>query len=412
MNKLFIVFKYKNEKKRKKEKEKKKRMFPTPPTFQAFQAGIPPTANPGQTDTQKPQKSPFIQQSALLPPPSHYPGIKLGLPTVPQGTIIPPSHQQHSHPLPLPTPPPPLQTTVKTFRRGPPVAETYLSSTPSSSSVSAQNSTSAPTTLFEKHGICHSLSYITYLKSIAAEPPQDDALESSPSPPLEHPRKNRTVHKRHRRLSKIKQSVRTKIVAPNGDIDVNYSSSCPSSPDGSGNEDSKNLDLFDAETEDTLDKALSKNPEEFFFSGEFLENEGVYEDKPNYDLLRDCRILTDEEVARRRHEKNMRLSELYKNELMHLRDVIRVRHRRFFLRQVVKDNEKAREKRKALLSSAPVQQTNGTNPPSEIKTENVLTDSSNSNIPPSDVSKCSVDSCQKRCVPPTKYCFNRKYPYF
>lgn len=378
-------------------------MFSTPPpSFQTLQAGIPPTANPVQMDPQNPKKSPFIQQSSLLPPPSHYPGIKLGLPLVPQGTII--------SPTPLPPPPPP--TTVKTFRRGPPVAETYLSSNTSGSSVSGQSSTSAPATLFEKHGICHSLSYITYLKSIAAEPAQDDTPESSPSPPLEHSKKSRAVHKRHRKMSKIKRSIRSKIVSPNGDIDVNYSSSCPSSPDGSGNEDSNNLDLFDLETEDTLDKALSKNPEDFFFSNEFLENKGVYDEKPNYDLLRDCRILTDEEVARRRHEKNMRLSELYRNELMHLRDIIRVRHRRFFLRQVVKDNEKARLKRKALLSSAPNQYSNGTNTPSEMETEKSLTGSSNSNQPPTTTSDlnqcCSIDGCQKRCVPPTKYCFNRK----
>lgn len=359
----------------------------TPPSFQVLQTGIPPTANSGQTDSQKSQKSPFAQQSALLPPPSHYPGIKVSLP--PQGNTL-------SSPA-----------GIKTFRRGSSITDSYNTISSINPNASVQGQSPTPNSLFEKHGICHSLSYISYLKSIANETLQDESPESSPSPPPAEPmkKKSKIIHKKHRKLNKLKRSARSKIITSNGEVDINYSSSCPSSPNDSGDEDSKNLDLFDIETEDKIDKALSKNPEEFFFSNEFLENENVYEEKPNYDLLRDCRILTDEEVARRRHDKINRLNELYRNEFLRLKDIIRVRHRRFFLRQVVKDNEKAQMKRRALLKPVQDLQPNDVNVEMEMETEMEKPSDSSSLIP--DVKLCSIDGCQKRCVPLTNYCFNR-----
>lgn len=376
--------------KKKRKKKQKADMYPTSPSsqpsLQNLQVGIPPTANPGKADTQNKKKTPLVQQPSFLPPPPHYPGVKVNLASVPQGNIV--------SPVPC----------IKPFKRGSSTMDPYSGVPFSNFGAPGQNVSPKQPTIFEKHGVYHSLSYTTYLESIAAEPAQNDTQESSPSPPIGPIGKAKVVHRRHRKMNKIRRSLRSKIVSDNGDIDLNYSSSSPSSPEESGNEDSENLDEFDFETEDKVDKALSKKPEDFFFSNEFLENKDVFEEGPIYDLLRDCRILTDEEVARRRHEKITRLAELYKNELLHLRDVIRVRHRRFFLKQVVKDNAKAQLKRKSLLNP----QLSEVNSASGERPEKTLINPLGSNVHTPDINHCSVDGCQKRCVPLTNYCFNRK----
>ena len=380
-------------------------MFPSAtPSFQPLsQTGMPPTLGPVQPGTQRPQDSLFSQQPSLLPPPSHYPGVKIGLISIQQGIIVPPS-------------------SVKAFKRGPSVPEAQVISPPPSH----QTGSPAPVTLFEKYGICHSLSYMSYLKSIAAEPPLSPEDEP-PQPPSSSSssasttatatanlsKKNSVPHKKHRRLRKARLSLRSKVITPSGEVNLNYSSSCPSSPSESSDENM-------GEADDAEDKTLSSNPEEFFFSGEFLENENVYEDKPYYDLLRDCRILTDEEVVRRRREKNSRLNELYKNELLRLRDIVRVRHRRFFLKQVIKDNEAAaatatttsrRGNPESSQSLRPKMSVSVSVPPDQ-RAQLFSAASSSSTQGGFASKKCSSEGCQKRCIPPTDYCFKRTKPSY
>jgi len=248
----------------------------------------------------------------------------------------------------------------------------------------------APLTQEQFHQIHHAL-----VTSHTPPPPQ----QQPPPPPAIVAEPERTLQKP--KEEPVEAAGATTVPAPGQKPEPaaeEVSSSCPSSPESQEEIDRVNVD-------DVAD--LVPFPEEFFFSGEFLREHQRSEescDGEQEEVFQNMTIMTNEELVRRRREKIVRLLRLYKVQLYRLRDILRVRHRRFFAqRERARSNAAAAIKEQQPSPGRPEPQHSSRHAKQDQPAPRIKLEERHS-LPKA----CSVAGCSAQPLSSSAFCFNRK----